>query len=244
MYKCVLVMAAIVLLGTSATVMADEKAEKAIQELDKNFAKVKTYTCTSESTTDASFGPAFSQKSKMVTTSQWMRKGDNVLMKAETKGETTKTMAGETTTTPSTMTTVDDGKFMYVLTVEGDQKTVMKSKTNTVKSQSPSGYFANFKAYFDIKLLDDQKIDGEDCFVFELKMKPMEGAPPVGRQVVCYQKANGIVLKSESFDGEGKLIASSITKDVKINPEMDPKQFTFEVPEGAQVMDTTATPTP
>ena len=221
---------------------ADENADKAIKQLDENFAKVKSYTAKTETMTDVEFGPGHTQKMKMVGTSEWMRKGEKTMMRSETGCETTKAQDGKTTTSKSKITTVDDGTYIYVLTEEDGKQTVMKSHANPTMYQ-PGGYFAQLEGYYNIKLLDDMNVDGHDCYAFELTMKPMEGVPPSGRMVICCWKDHGITLKSESFDANGKLTSQSMTKDVKVNASIEESRFTFQVPEGAQMMDMTGSQT-
>ena len=227
------------LVGLSAAAAADEKVDKAVKELDQQFAKVKSYTAKIESKTDVEFGPGHTQKSEMAGTTEWLRKGEKALMRSEMKFKTTKTEEGKTTTTPSTITTVDDGEFLYVLTEEKGQKTVMKNQAATAKMHQPAGFFGPYKSYYDIKLLKDDKVEGNDCYVFEMKMRPMEGVAPSGRQLVYYQKKHGIQVKFEAFDVDGKLTNWSISKDLKVNVDIGADRFKFKIPEGAQVMDNT-----
>jgi outer membrane lipoprotein-sorting protein len=227
-----------------AAAQADEGLDKVIKELDGQFAKVKSYTAKIEMMTDMAFGPGHTQKTEMTGTTEWLRKGEKALIRSEMKGKTIKTEEGKTATTLSAMSAVDDGEFMYALTEEEGQKTVTKSQSQSGQMYKPSGYFDQFKSYFDIKLLKEDKVDGNDCYVFELKMKPMEGAPPSGRQLVYFGKEHGIQVKAEGFDSDGKLISSSVSKDLKINPDISPDHFKFEVPKGAQVIDTTKAQTP
>ncbi len=244
--KCSRLVAAVsaTLLGLTVMAAADEKADKAIKELDQAFAKINSYTARIESMTDTEFGPGHTQKMEMVGKAEWLRKGKKALMRTETKCNTIKTEDGNTTKTPSTITIISDGDFLYMLTEEGDQKTVIKSKAQSAEEHHPGAMFAQLRSYYDITLLPDERVNGAACHVFEMKMKPMEGMPPSGRQLMYYQKDNGVQIKTEGFDANGKLIVSSITTDVKINADISPDRFKFEIPEGAQVMDMTASQQP
>jgi len=227
------------LLGSSVTATADEKVDKAINELEQRFAKINSYTAKTEAMTDTEFSPGHTQKSEMVGTIEWVRKGEKALMRSDTKCNTVKTEGGQTTRTPSTIITVMDGEFYYMLTEEGDQKTVIKSQAPAAQTYHPKAIFEQFRNYFDIKLLPDEKVNGHDCYVFEMKMKPMEGMPPSGRQLMCYQKDNGLGVKFQAFDANQKLISSSLSTDIKINVDISADRFKFEIPEGAQVIDST-----
>jgi len=231
-----------VLVGLGATAAADEGTDNAIEKLDQQFANVNSYTAKTDVMTNTDFGPEQTYKSEMVGTTEWQRRGDKALMRSDTKCKTTQTESGNTTVTQSVITVVDDGEFLYSMTQEDGQVTVVKSRSLSVQSSQPKGYFAQLKRHYDIKLLKDEKVDGHDCCVFEMKMKPMEGVPPSGRQRVSYWKDHGILIKSEGFGADGKLITSSISKDIKINTDIGAGRFKFDIPEGAQVVDATSPP--
>ena len=227
------------LFGSSLTATADEKVDKVAKDLDGRFAKIDSYTAKTESMIDSQFGPNHAQKSKIVGTMAWVRKGAKILMRNEMKDQTVKTEDGKTTETTSDILMVSDGEFLYSLSEVEGKKFVTKSFAPSAKDSSPSAMFNQLKAYYDIKLLPDETVDGDDCYVFEMKMKPMEGVPPSGRQVSYYQKKTGISIKNEGFDADGKLTHSSIMKDLKINANVSDDSFKFEIPEGAQVSDMT-----
>ena len=229
--------AAAVLLGLSLSAAADEKADKVIKELDEQYAKIKAYSAKTKSTTDVEFTPEYKQKSEMVGMMEWARQGDKAMMHSVTQVKTVETQGGSTTDKASTITAVSDGEFMYVMTEEAGQKTVMKNKAPSAKDSRPSAMFAQLREYFEITLLDDAKVDGADCHVIEMKMKPMEGMPPQGRQLQYYSKDHGMMVKTEAFDGNGKLTVSSITTDIKIDADISPDRFKFEIPPDAQVTD-------
>lgn len=248
MKRSMLIAAAmIVLVGLSTSTIADEKVDNAINDLDGRFAKIKSYTSKTETMTDNEFGPGHTHKTEMTGASEWVRKNKKALMRSEAKHKTTETLDGKTTTTPSTLLTIDDGEFLYVLTEDKDKKMVMKNKSMAMSMHTPKGYFQQFKSYYVIKLLDDAKVNGNACYVFEMKMKPMEGMPPSGRQLAYFQKDIGLQVKSEAFDAKGKLTLRSISTDIKINADISSDRFKFKSPEGAQVIDNTkplAQPTP
>lgn len=229
-----------VLLCFTVSVRADEKADGAIKELDQQYAKLKSYTAKTESMTDFAFGPDQTQKTEMAGTVEWQRDGEKVRMHSDMKGTTSKTENGETKKSDATITTVSDGEFLWVLNVEGDKKSVYKNRAPSADDSRPSAIFNQMAAYYDVKLLPDASVNGADCYVFELKMKPMEGMPPSGHQVIHYQKDSGVSVKSESFDANNKLTSSWITSDIKLNADVAADRFKFEVPAGAEVTDATA----
>jgi outer membrane lipoprotein-sorting protein len=157
------------------------------------------------------------------------------------KSKTTATEAGQTTQTESTITMVLGADFSYTLSEEAGQKTVYKAKNeaSSARQYQPKTLFEQWQAHQDVKLLPDEKVDGKDCYVFELTPKPIEGQPQGSRSVVWWQKDTALPIKSEGFDANGKLITSSITMDLKINVDISEDRFKFEIPKDVQVFDLT-----
>lgn len=123
--------------GLGATAAGEEKWDKALKELDQQFAKIKSYTAKMEAWTDSKYGPDQKQKMEMTGAVEWVRQGKKALMHSDMKQKTTKTEGGKTTTTVSTITTVSDGDFMYMLMEEDGKKTVMKNRAQPAKSYHP-----------------------------------------------------------------------------------------------------------
>jgi outer membrane lipoprotein-sorting protein len=230
-----------VLFSFGAFAAADEKVDDAINKLEERFAKIKSYVAKSKTMTDVEFGPGHTQKTEMLATTEWLRKGEQALMRADVKSKTATTEAGKTTQTGSTITAVLDADFSYTLNEEAGQKTVYKTKNqaSSARDYHPKTLFEQWRAHHDVKLLPDEKVDGEDCYVFELTPKPIEGQPQGSRSVVWWQKDTALQVKSEAFDANGKLMNSSITTDLKINVDISEDRFKFEIPKDAQVFDMT-----
>jgi outer membrane lipoprotein-sorting protein len=224
----------------SGMALADEATDKAIKELERQFAEVRSYTSQFESMTDMEVMPGHAHKMVMVGSAEWQRRDGKALLRSESKHTTTKTAGDESTTTTSIVKTISDGELLHVLTEEDGQKTVIKSSAAPLRAYHPEGYFEQFANFFDVRLAPDAQVNGDDCYVFEMRAKSVEGAPPAGRQVVYFQKKHGIQVKSEAFDANGKLVTSSLTKDLKVNVDISADRFKFEMPPDAQVTDTTA----
>ncbi|MBU0718102.1 MAG: hypothetical protein KJ749_07635 [Planctomycetes bacterium] len=237
-YRCIAVVCA-VLAGLAVMATADEKVDKAIKELDQKFAKINSYTSEWISKMDLDYGSGHIEKTESVTITEWMRKGPKALMRTEIATTTIKTEEGKTSEEKSKNLIVSDGDFYYSVFDQDGQKMVMKSKAQLAKDAHPKALFAQLRQFNTITLLPDEKVGGEDCYVFELKVKPNEYQPETGRSLVYYQKSTGINAKSEGYDEKGKLVSSSLTKDLKINVDISPDRFKFEIPEGAQVTDMT-----
>ncbi len=230
---------ATVLAGLSVTAVADEAADTATKELAQRFAQVQSYTAQVETLNDFMFRPDRGEKTIVTGPIEWRRQSEKALMRSVDTRTETKVARGQTTTTTATITTVSDGEVQYVLTEENGEKTLAKSGAPALQTYSPEGYFEQFGKLFDIKLAPDAQVNGAECYVFEMRLKPMENLPPSGRQFVYFHKQHGIQVKSETYDPRGKLTRSVLLKDLKVNVDISPDRFKFEVPDDAKVTDTT-----
>ncbi len=58
-------------------------------------------------------------------------------------------------------------------------------------------------------------------------------------KLTWYDKSTGVCLKSVSKDDKGKVVSTSVTTDVKIDPSIAADRFVFKAPDGVAVSDMT-----
>jgi outer membrane lipoprotein-sorting protein len=212
---------------------ADEKADNALKEIDDKLAKVKSYIQKTKMRTLGNQGqPGYSMESETTTTTEFVRRGEKVLMRNEGKMEYVQTMDGKTTRTKMPYLVIYDGDFSYTLTESAGKNTFFKSPQPSTKY---SDLYTGNEQWATIKLLPDTEVGGKKCYVFEMRSKPTEGAPPPGRTVMYCQKENGIMVKSDGFDASGKQTFSTETTDLKVNVDISGDRF--KLPADAQIMD-------
>lgn len=219
---------------SSSVSLADDGLAELEKKLDQSYADLKSYSAKSSSTSDISYGST-NRKMESSGTMEWVRRGDRVLMRSDTTIKTTTTENGAETASTSKITAVNDGEFSWVLNEEGGKKTVTKMRTPDVEAYSPARMFDAYREYYEIKLLADEDFDGQACYVVEMKMKPMQGAPPSGRQLMYFRKDVGLFVKSVSYDQNGKETSVNETTDIKLDAGISAERFKFQVPEGAEV---------
>jgi len=88
-----------------------------------------------------------------------------------------------------------------------------------------------------VKVLPDEKVDGQECFVLEVTAKSELGVPPGGRQVSYFRKDIGVNVKAVSFDPDGRQLFTTTVTDVKVGVDIKPERFVFKAPEGVEVVD-------
>ena len=228
---------ALVLLGCSVAV-ADELAdiEKKLQE---SFAKVKSYTAKTKSMMDLTYGPNHTEKSEDKGTYEWIRRDGRVQFRFEFVSDRVATEDGKQTKSKTKTLGVCDGEHMYMLSEDAGKKTVIKSKAMDPSDYETKTLLAQLRESHTIKVLPEEKVDGADCFVLELKQKPEEGTPPGGRSLMYFRKDLGMSVKGVAYDADGKIIHSNVSTDIKLNPDISADRFEFKVPPDAEFIDAT-----
>lgn len=214
--------------------------EQAQKEISTAFDKIKSYTANTHTQQDIEVAPGARTKTEMKGTIAMLRKDGKILTRAESKGETIiKTPEGENKTQMNTLLVSDD-KLTYSLTDTGEMKYAMKMRT------PPQGQADLKKAWdtqaetMNIKVLSDEKVDGQNCTVIEMTPKKEDPQNPVARTVVHYRKDLGINVKIETFDKDKKSLMVSTITNIKTDVALPEERFKFEAPAGVEVMDMTA----
>jgi outer membrane lipoprotein-sorting protein len=135
---------------------------------------------------------------------------------------------------------VSNGRHIYTLTVRDGQKSVVRNDHDRERSvMADRAFFTKVAQQTIVKVLDDEEIDGHDCWVFETRpQRPTREAPARRRYYV--RKDCGVRVKETAYDHGGQRIHITTITDLELNAPIEKKRFIFTAPEGVQVMDLTA----
>jgi len=224
--------------GFPAAAQTVEEAEKKLAE---SFAKLKSYTAKTKMVQDLDLGEGNKMKSDMDGTIEWSRKGDKALYRSDMKGSSAQTFGGQEMKTDASTTVISDGDVVYTLTDQAGQKMAYKQKADVTIGGDAKSVLQPMREDHTLKLLADEKVDGQDCFVIEAMPKEMEGNP-FGKMVLYFRKDAGLNIKVVGRDPKDKTVYTASTTDIKLNPDVDPQRFVFKAPEGVELMDMTKQP--
>ena len=227
-----------VLVGGLAHPACAETLEEVEKQLIENHNKLKS-CITKTRVVDHVDSVVDGTRTKTETecTVKWMRKGDKVLYRAECEGAGTQTVNGKETKISATgFTVVSDGDVLYTLLERDGRKKVGKGKPDPGAGGDPKWMFATFKRDYTLKLLADEKIENQDCFVIELTPKhPGDGEK--GKTVEYFRKDLALLVKWVDHDKNDNPTVTKTTTVVSFN--IDIPSDVFKVPEGTEVMDMT-----
>ncbi len=239
-YRKLTALVAFVLATFVSIAQADEKLDAVEQRIVAKWEKVKSMTAKMDMVSDINQN-GMQMKSTMTSTVEYLRRDGKMHSRMEGNTEITFDMGGTPNTMKSNMLMVSDGEFMHMLTEQMGQKMCFKSKADE-NAATGAEMLKVLKKNFDLTLGEDEKIDGEKCWVINAKPKqaPQPNAPT--KFVYYFRQKDGAILKFVGFDAADKTLMTATYSDIKFNEKIDPKRFEFKAPEGVQVMDMTNTP--
>ncbi len=218
--------------------MADRIAEVE-KELIQAHGKLKSFTAKIHSSYDSGTEDESMWKSETKGTHEWMRQGELVLYRMETVRAAVSKMAGQDSVSKTKATTVCEGEYTYMLSDTDGQKSATKLKTDPRSGGDVAMTFESMRAEYDLKLLPDETVNGQSCYVIE-ETRKKGGQDPghsLARYVIHMSKETGLLVKSIGYDADGKTMSTSDTTDIKINVPISPDRFKFVAPKGVTVID-------
>ncbi len=241
LYRSSLFAALTVILAAPAVSLADtiEDVEKKIVAA---YEKLTSYTAKIQSSQHMDMGDGNFSKSEFAGTTEWMRTGDKVLLRAEMKGVTESKFGDQQMKMTTTALSVCDGEYVYTLSETEGNKNAMKMKYDPAMTGDIPAMFKTWRDSAELTLLPDEKVDGRDTYVIQSKAKSAGG--PTDKSTFYMDKATGLMLKTVIFGADGKEIGSSRLTDLKIGADLKADRFKFEAPAGVEVMDMSNMPRP
>jgi outer membrane lipoprotein-sorting protein len=222
-----------------ATGLGAETLEEVGRKLDESHAKLKAYTAKAKITQNMEMAGMGKYESDAEFTIEWLRRGDQALMRQD--GRTSVTAPGMAGKTDTAITMISDGKFVYTVSevLSGEQKGQKMAMKNAAPQDKSEFRQMLDTDQFTFKLLPDETVDGQECFVLEAREKAPQAGSPMNRSVDYFRKDTGIAVKMLGYNAEDKTVFTTTVSDIKLNADLKPERFEFKAPEGVEVMDMT-----
>ena len=208
-----------------------EEVEKQIRAATK---KVKSMAADMKSEMNMK-QEGFESKTLTVGKIETLREGDKIKMRMDSTSSTVVKVAGTESKQEQKMLVVSDGVFSYSLVDSAQGKMAIKSKAQKT-GDVPWGQASEGATF---KVLPDEKIDGEDCFVVEMRVAGGSGGGSIGRTVFYCRKDFGIQVKSVGYTPDDKVMMTTTFTNIKLNEKISADRFVFKAPAGVTVTDMT-----
>lgn len=219
-----------------ASVASAETAEDVMQKITDLNKKIKSMTADVKTVTKME-NEMMKQNSVSDGHYEYVLEDGKPLVRMESTTTGSMEMMGNKQETKGSMLSIMDGEYTWVLNDQDGQKTAMKSKIQ--EAMDPADPFGPMKENFNVKLLPDETVDGESCYVLEFTPKKDQGGMAGTRTIQYFRKDNGTFAKIVSFDTENKPVMTITYSNVKLNPKISPDRFKFTPPPGVEIMDVT-----
>ncbi len=224
--------------GTAGWVRADA-VEEIQKKLSDSFSKLKSYSCKTRTVQNMEFGEGNKMQSDYAGTIEWSCRDDKIMMRTDMKGTSVQSFSGQENKSEVSTTIVCDGDMVYTLSSQMGQTMATKQKPDDSLGGDPKTYFTQILARQNVKVLPEDKFDGEACYVLEATPKDAAEAESIARTIMYFRKDIGINVKTIGLNKSGQEVFSNTSSDMKINSEIAADRFVFKAPEGVQVMDMT-----
>ena len=161
-------------------------------------------------------------------TVEYLIKGDQILSRLEMTSESTATVGTAETKTRDVHTLYGDGKYVYDVGESNETKLAFKMNSDPMQIAVPTpALFEVWRSQYEAKVLPDEKLDGKDVWVIELRPKDTYKTP-AARMVSYYRKDLPLLVKTVSYDKFDKPFQWTLVTDIKVNPKLDPERFVFK----------------
>lgn len=224
---------AVFALVACSTLMADEKLNDVKKKIAERTAKHNSVQQNMKITVDMSQA-GMTMKSTTTSKSKYLKKDGKLLSRIESDSKTAITGPMNQTTESKSLTVVD-GEYMWTLSDSQGQKTVMK---NAIPEEMKSPFDpGNAWEHFDVKVVDDDTVDGMKCWVLEMTPKDPMMKMQMSKALSYFDQKTGLMVKNVGYNSEGKVFSTMTVSDIKVDEKIDPKEFKFEPPAGVPVQE-------
>lgn len=211
-----------------------ESVQKSIIEQGK---KISSMSWKSTYTQDTDMGET-KMTGKGTTDYEFTKSGDKNLFRMETSYTSETTTGGNKQTTKGETLSVCDGNFTYTYSNAGGTKSAFKQAVQHQDAGITEAFFDTLSKSYNLELKADSKVGSRTAYVIKAMLKePMPGM--ASEQVMYFDKATGVMLKSVHTDDAGKATMETTTTDLKVNSTISADRFVFKAPDGVQVTDMT-----
>lgn len=223
---------------TSAPAASDPAIAEFEAKLVKMVKEHKSFSAKVTQRLDHS-GAGSWDRSDGTGTIEYLIQNDKILFRADLTTDSLTTIGAEEYKTHDVHTLYWDGEFAYDVGETNGKKVGFKSKIDPMQSAVPTkSYFDALEPDYTLKLLPDEKIDGKDVWVLEIRPKDLSKAV-ASRMVSYFRKDAPLVVKTISYDKYNRPFQWLSLSDIKINPKLDPKRFEVRRPDGVEWVDWT-----
>lgn len=220
-----------------------ETVDEVHAKLNDAFARVGSYSAQTETIYNMTMS-GIKLDGKQTGSTKWMRKGDKVLSRSEHESKMTRKYDDQVEVAHTSTLSICDGEYCYHYIQnsgtnnEDGTKMAAKQKADPAAMKDVLSVVNIQKVDHKLRLLADEEVDGEACYVIEARPRDGEGAL-VASTTLWFRKGDGILVKMIGRDDEERDAQTFVISDIELNEDFPADLFKFTAPEGVEVTDMT-----
>lgn len=219
-------------IAQAPTAPSVEEAEK---DIVRRFSAIDSLsaTITNEETQETS-GKLV--KVQIVRQVEWMRSGAAFLYRSVSTSTTTQKEGTRETRRVVKTTTVSDGaKVVSLVDSEGHIKAVQRRADVTV-TPDVGAMFEELRKDSKLNRFPDVVVGRDSCYAIQVLPKERKGSDLL-QTMIYFRKDIGLDVRTVVYNKDNKVMFSSTTTDVKVNPKLSRDLFVLTIPNGVELID-------
>ena len=205
--------------------------------LKAQWAKVQSFTATMKVQSDLHVSTGI-VRTNAIARYEYLKRGESRLFRVETQLATVNYASGTDDTAEGHVTMVCDGRHVYTLREQGQDRKVVKESLDAASVLDAPSVFEAIKPDYYLTLLPDETLNGQDVRV--LQAKPIDRRVFIYRKLLYFAKDSGLLVKSLTYDNDDHVVSDETLTDIRLNVDLSPSRFEFTPPPGIPIEDRTA----
>lgn len=220
--------------ASSAVPLSVEDAEK---EIVSRFNRIHSLaaTITNEESQDEK-----GKKTSVIITRdvEWKRKENGFLYRSQTVTRTTVEDTAGKRTQKSTTTTVSDGQRVVSLSDHDGMVRAVQRRADVTVTPDLRAMFEQLREDNHLNRLPDVKVGVNDCYAIQVIPKVRKGSDLI-QTMIYFRKDIGLDMLTVVYGRDNKVLFTSTTTNVRLNPQLPEDRFVVTLPEGVELVDET-----
>jgi outer membrane lipoprotein-sorting protein len=232
--------------GCAAPAQTLEEFQKSVHEKVSKYSTIQY-----RSIVETDFRtPGLTVKGRTEQLFQTARKDGRILFRAETTVRNVQKIDGEDVHTDANTLEIGDGQFCHTLIETIGDRLAYRDRIDpktAYDSFNPRADFERMKKESILRIVPGETVNGRATIGLEVTPRATATSAPaddstIRRTVFYYDKQHGLVAKSVAWDASGRVAATTLTEQVRIDEPIDAERFVFKLPAGVKLEDRTIPP--
>lgn len=169
---------------------------------------------------------------------EWMRSDAGFLYRAHSTTTTVqKDERGESKRVTSS-DIVSDGAKVVSLTLDSGRLKATQRRADVTVTPDVRAMFEELRKDSKLTRFPDVRVGRDDCYAIQVVPKKREGSD-ILQTMIYFRKDIGLDVRTVVYNRDNKVMFTSTTTNVRVNPKLSPDLFVLTIPDGVELVDET-----